>query len=76
MTVVVLYMYALLYANRNCYSKGIKVTNMLRCRDNVGLHMCANFHDHTYAMLCTIHIYSHHMRLFAIGYEYAMLPLQ
>ena len=49
---------------------------MLRCHDNgnVGLHACAEFHDHTYAVLYAHSISSHHLRLVAIGYEYVTLP--
>ena len=42
---------------------------------NVGLHVCAKFHEHTYTMLYAHKvIYVHHLRLVAIGYEYVMLP--
>ena len=54
---------------------------MLRCHDNgnVKLHMCAEFHDHTYTGLYAHskvkgNICSYRLRLVAIGYEYVMLP--
>ena len=54
---------------------------MLRCHDNgnVGLHVCAEFHDHTYTVLYAHSkvkddICSYCLRLVAIGYEYGTLP--
>ena len=47
------------------------------CHDNgnVGLHVCAKFHEHTYTVLCAHNvIYVHRLRLVAIGYEYVTLP--
>ena len=74
-------MYAVLYAHS--YSKVIYVVIacgwLLCCHDNgnVGLHI----HDHTYTVLYAhskgikvIYNYSHHLRLVAIGYVYAILP--
>ena len=42
------------------------VTNMLCCHDNVGLHVRAKFHDHTYAVVYAHN--NHYQRLVAIGY--------
>ena len=51
---------------------------MLHFHDNGngGLHVCAKFHDNTYAVLYAHkgNICSHCLRLVAIGYEYVMLP--
>ena len=56
---------------------------MLRCHDNgnVGVHVCAEFHDHTFThtqcfMLIVKYtvICSYRLRLVAIGYEYGTLP--
>ena len=47
------------------------------CHDNgnVGLHVCAKFHEHTYRVLYAHNvIYVHRLRLVAIGDEYVMLP--
>ena len=59
-------LYAVLYAHRNCYSKeanicshclklvaiGYKYATGCHDNGNVGLHVCAKFHDHTYTVLC------------------------
>ena len=54
---------------------------MLHCHGNVnvGLHLCAEFSNHTYAVLYAHskvygNICGHHLRLVAIGYEYEALP--
>ena len=47
------------------------------CHDNgnVGLHVCAKFHEHTNTVLCAHNvIYVHRLMLVVIGYEYVMLP--
>ena len=49
--------------------------SMLHDNGNVGLHVCAKFHEHTYTVLYAHKvIYVHHLRLVAIDYEYVMLP--
>ena len=57
------------------------VTSKVCCHDNgnVGVHVCAKFHEHTYTVLYAHNKgkgdnYVHCLRLVAIGYRYIILP--
>ena len=53
--------------------QGAEVPSILPDNGNVGLRVCAKFHDHTCAVLYA-HSISHCLRLVAIGYDYVTLP--